>query len=134
MDEEEDVKDDAPIETKPGQDAAAPAGDVKTDSEPAERSQTAPKGEASTNPKLEQEDDSKVPAKSEPDERDKSEEEEESKDWLDLPMLAKLDSLHLLTDWQFQNPYKVRQMMKDDDDLANWVSPYIPFPYVKLCS
>ncbi|OJT13886.1 hypothetical protein TRAPUB_9555 [Trametes pubescens] len=119
-DEEEDVKDDAPIETKPEQDAESPAGDVKSDSEPAERSRMEPKDEASTNAKLEQEEDSKVPAKSEPDERAKSEEEEESKDWLDLPMLAKLDSLHLLTDWQFQNPYKVRQMMKDDDDLANW--------------
>ena len=25
--------------------------------------------------------------------------EEESKDWLTLPMLTKLDSLHLLTEW-----------------------------------
>lgn len=49
------------------------------------------------------------------------EEEEESKDWLDLPMLEKLDSLHLLTEWQFQNPYRLRQLMKDDDDGANWV-------------
>ena len=51
----------------------------------------------------------------------KTEDEEESKDWLELPMLEKLDSLHLLTEWQFQNPYRLRQLMKDDDDMANWV-------------
>ncbi|KAJ3734153.1 hypothetical protein DFJ43DRAFT_1130808 [Lentinula guzmanii] len=46
--------------------------------------------------------------------------EEESKDWLSLPMLEKLDSLHLLTEWQFQNPARVRTLMKSDDDQASW--------------
>ncbi|TFK40094.1 hypothetical protein BDQ12DRAFT_680331 [Crucibulum laeve] len=40
--------------------------------------------------------------------------------WLDLPMLAKLDSMHLLTEWQFQNPTRLRQLMKSDDESASW--------------
>lgn len=71
------------------------------------------------------EEDAKVPEKEgddQPVECPKAEEEEEeSKDWLHLPMLEKLDSLHLLAEWQFQNPYRLRQLMKDDDDGANWV-------------
>lgn len=50
-------------------------------------------------------------------------ETEESKDWLELPMLDKLDSMHLLTEWQFQNPHRLRQIMKSDDEYASWVSP-----------
>ncbi|KAJ3757319.1 hypothetical protein EV360DRAFT_46251 [Lentinula raphanica] len=46
--------------------------------------------------------------------------EMESKDWLALPMLEKLDSLHLLTEWQFQSPMRVRTLMKSDDDQASW--------------
>jgi hypothetical protein len=42
-------------------------------------------------------------------------------DWFQLPMLAKLDSLHLLTEWQFQNPTRLRTLMRNDDDLATWV-------------
>ncbi|KAA1467392.1 hypothetical protein DENSPDRAFT_240651 [Dentipellis sp. KUC8613] len=45
---------------------------------------------------------------------------QESKDWLQLPMLEKLDSLWLLTEWQFQKPQRVRQLMRDDDDTAQW--------------
>ncbi|KAJ7716810.1 hypothetical protein DFH07DRAFT_861834 [Mycena maculata] len=48
------------------------------------------------------------------------EERPESKDWLDLPMLTKLDSMHLLTEWQFQNPTRLRTLMKSDDDDATW--------------
>ncbi|THH04166.1 hypothetical protein EW146_g10245, partial [Bondarzewia mesenterica] len=48
------------------------------------------------------------------------EEVEESKNWLELPMLTKLDSLYLLTEWQFQNPHRLRQIMKDDDETAQW--------------
>ncbi|KAJ7123339.1 hypothetical protein C8R46DRAFT_928223, partial [Mycena filopes] len=48
------------------------------------------------------------------------EEQEESKDWLDLPMQTKLDSMHLLTEWQFQNPTRLRTLMKSDDDEATW--------------
>ncbi|KAH9941354.1 hypothetical protein B0H21DRAFT_811643 [Amylocystis lapponica] len=51
---------------------------------------------------------------------DLAELEEESKDWLELPMLDKLDSLHLLTEWQFQNSQRLRTMMKDDDEGAQW--------------
>ena len=46
--------------------------------------------------------------------------EEESKDWLSLPMLTKLDSLHLLTEWQFHNVNRLRTIMKDDDEAAQW--------------
>lgn len=42
-------------------------------------------------------------------------------DWLDLSMLAKLESLHTLAEWQFQNPHRLRQQMKDDDEQATWV-------------
>ncbi|KAF7978847.1 hypothetical protein HWV62_44657 [Athelia sp. TMB] len=45
---------------------------------------------------------------------------EESKNWLDLPMLEKLDSMHLLTEWEFHNPQRVRTLMKDDDEGAFW--------------
>ena len=46
--------------------------------------------------------------------------EEESQDWLSLPMLTKLDSLHLLTEWQFHNVNRIRTIMKDDDETAQW--------------
>ena len=46
---------------------------------------------------------------------------DEPKDWLDLPLLTRLDSLHLLTEWQFQNPHRLRQFMKDDGDAGHWV-------------
>jgi hypothetical protein len=42
-------------------------------------------------------------------------------DWFDLHMLAKLDSLHLLAEWQFQNPTRLRTLMRNDDELATWV-------------
>ncbi|THH15755.1 hypothetical protein EUX98_g9416 [Antrodiella citrinella] len=47
-------------------------------------------------------------------------EEGDSKDWLELELLEKLDSLHLLTEWQFQNTHRLRQLMKDDDESALW--------------
>ena len=47
--------------------------------------------------------------------------QDEPKDWFHLPLLTKLDSLHLLTEWQFQNPHRLRQFMKDDGDAAQWV-------------
>jgi hypothetical protein len=49
------------------------------------------------------------------------------KDWLDLPMLVKLDSMHAFVEWQFQNPMRLRTIMKNDDEVAEWVSslPYI---------
>jgi hypothetical protein len=43
-------------------------------------------------------------------------------DWLDLPMMSKLDSLYLLTEWQFQNALRLRTTMRNDDEGAEWVS------------
>jgi hypothetical protein len=48
--------------------------------------------------------------------------QEESKNWLELPMLVQLDSMHLLTEWQCQNPQRLRTIMKNDDETALWVS------------
>jgi hypothetical protein len=48
--------------------------------------------------------------------------DQESRDWISLSMLEKLDSLHLLTEWQFQSPHRVRTLMKTEDDQASWVS------------
>ncbi|KAH7919365.1 hypothetical protein BV22DRAFT_1023125 [Leucogyrophana mollusca] len=53
-------------------------------------------------------------------EAEQRDEPEKSLDWLDLPMLAKLDSLHILQEWQFQNPHRLRTLMKDDDESAQW--------------
>ena len=47
--------------------------------------------------------------------------DEASRDWFDLSMLEKLDSLHLLTEWQFNNPHRVRTTMRSDGDYAEWV-------------
>ncbi|KAJ7573887.1 hypothetical protein C8J56DRAFT_980774 [Mycena floridula] len=47
-------------------------------------------------------------------------EQQESRNWLDLTMLEKLDSIHLLTEWQFHNPTRVRTLMRDDDEGALW--------------
>jgi len=41
-------------------------------------------------------------------------------DWLDLPVIKKLDSLHTLMEWQFHNPNRLRTQMKDDDENAEW--------------
>lgn len=49
-----------------------------------------------------------------------TEPDEESKDWLSLPLLTKLDSLHLLTEWQFHKVHRLRTIMKDDDETAQW--------------
>ncbi|KAF9020933.1 hypothetical protein BDZ89DRAFT_1071853 [Hymenopellis radicata] len=55
------------------------------------------------------------------DEEDQDENVAESKDWRDLTMLEKLDSIHLLMEWQFQNATRLRTLMKSDDDYATWV-------------
>ncbi|KAF8622584.1 hypothetical protein AX15_006928 [Amanita polypyramis BW_CC] len=44
----------------------------------------------------------------------------EYSDWLRLPMLQKLNSMHLLTEWQFQHPMRLRTLMKSDDEHALW--------------
>ena len=68
-----------------------------------------------------------TPVANEDDPKNKSnppatESEVESRNWLDLPMLEKLDSLHLVTEWQFQNPHRLRSLMRDDGDHGLWVS------------
>jgi len=42
-------------------------------------------------------------------------------DWFELPMLAKLESMHTIAEWQFQNPTRLRMVMKSDDEYATWV-------------
>ena len=49
--------------------------------------------------------------------------EQKSIDWFDLPMLAKLESMHTVIEWQFQSPTKLRTIMKSDDESATWVCP-----------
>lgn len=51
---------------------------------------------------------------------DSQQPQEESKNWLELPMLVKLDSVHILTEWQCQNPQRLRTIMKNDDEAALW--------------
>lgn len=59
-----------------------------------------------------------------------------SVDWFDLPVLTKLESMHLVTEWQFQNPTRLRTLMRSDDDLATWVHRIrivlTPFLTIKL--
>ncbi|KAF7312177.1 DALR-1 domain-containing protein [Mycena indigotica] len=55
------------------------------------------------------------------DEAVESSSEPETKDWLDLPMNTKLDSMHCVAEWQFNNPTKLRTLMKSDDEEATWV-------------
>ena len=50
-----------------------------------------------------------------------STEKDTSINWLHLPMLSKLDSMHTLVEWQFQNPARLRNIMKSDDESALWV-------------
>ncbi|EIW84183.1 hypothetical protein CONPUDRAFT_163372 [Coniophora puteana RWD-64-598 SS2] len=47
-------------------------------------------------------------------------EEETLVDWLTLPMMVKLESMHIVMEWHFQNPYRLRSLMKDDDETAQW--------------
>ena len=50
-----------------------------------------------------------------------SSEKDTSINWLHLPMLSKLDSMHTLVEWQFQHPARLRNIMKSDDESALWV-------------
>lgn len=42
-------------------------------------------------------------------------------DWFSLPMVIKLESMHTLVEWQFQNVTRLRTIMKSDDEFASWV-------------
>ena len=59
---------------------------------------------------------------------------EKQVDWLDLSMLVKLESLHTLAEWQFQNPLRVRQQMKNDDEQATWVCVQVLSALLSLTS
>ncbi|KAH9481522.1 hypothetical protein JR316_0006049 [Psilocybe cubensis] len=52
--------------------------------------------------------------------QNEEEEQKPSVNWFDLPVLTKLESLHTLVEWQFQNPIRLRTIMKSDDELASW--------------
>ena len=56
--------------------------------------------------------------------QDTNEPSPQSKDWSELSMKEKLEALHALTEWQFDNPHRLRQQMKDDGDHGFWVSLY----------
>lgn len=43
------------------------------------------------------------------------------RDWVDLSMLEKLESLHTIIEWHFQNPTRLRHVMRSDDENASWV-------------
>ncbi|KAF4614064.1 hypothetical protein D9613_007673 [Agrocybe pediades] len=47
-------------------------------------------------------------------------EEEKTRNWFDLPVREKLESMHTLVEWQFQNPTRLRTIMKSDDEFASW--------------
>jgi hypothetical protein len=52
-------------------------------------------------------------------------------DWFDLPLLSKLETIHTLAEWQFQNPTRLRTLMKTDDEMASWVR-FLFFYYESL--
>ncbi|OBZ72258.1 hypothetical protein A0H81_07462, partial [Grifola frondosa] len=100
--------------TGPSQDANAATDDLQESVERLGQEETL------FEPKSEPKEDPASMKKEDTVERVAKDELEESKDWLELPMLAKLDSLHLLTEWQFQHPQRLRSIMKNDDEGANW--------------
>ncbi|EMD33317.1 hypothetical protein CERSUDRAFT_117938 [Gelatoporia subvermispora B] len=102
-------EEDAAGEPDEGQDES------KTDAIKAES--TAPEGDTS---QVKEEPPTEQPSPNEPNGAVEEQAQEESKDWLELSMLEKLDSLHLLTEWQFQTPLRLRQIMRDDDEGAKW--------------
>jgi hypothetical protein len=52
---------------------------------------------------------------------DVSAENNDADDWFRLSMIQKLDSMHILTEWQFQHPMRLRTLMKNDGEDASWV-------------
>lgn len=116
----EDIKSDAKdeaqdVEMKDATDVDAPKVEPQPENDAdMENPQPADSPNASSDPlKLE---DSKPETAGPPEEQ----EQEEPRDWLTLSMDEKLDSMVLLTEWQFQNQARLRQTMKSDDDNATW--------------
>ena len=89
------------------------AGTAETDDHPSEHDQP---GDSSTELKLDEMKVESMSIQGTPIDEPK----EETKDWLTLPMLTKLDTLHLLTEWQFHNVNRIRTIMKSDDEMAQW--------------
>ncbi|KAF6757139.1 hypothetical protein DFP72DRAFT_248163 [Ephemerocybe angulata] len=54
-------------------------------------------------------------------------EEKTTVDWSELTMEQKLETLHTLLEWQFQNPARLRGIMKSDDESATWRSEPIGY-------
>ena len=44
-----------------------------------------------------------------------------SRDWADLSMMEKLECMHTVMEWHFQNPLRLRTLMRSDDEYASWV-------------
>ncbi|KAL5526019.1 hypothetical protein ACEPAG_7357 [Sanghuangporus baumii] len=42
------------------------------------------------------------------------------KDWANLSMLEKLESIHTIIEWHFQSPSRLRSIMHSDDETASW--------------
>lgn len=59
---------------------------------------------------------------------------EQPKDWTDLSMLEKLNVMHTLIEWHFQNPLKLRNTMRNDDEHASWVRRRTTMPFSLLTS
>lgn len=55
------------------------------------------------------------------------EEPRRQKDWSELTMLEKLESLHTLAEWHFMNPTRLRLLMRSDDEYANWVYSFLSY-------
>lgn len=126
--DEEPKSSPAPAESK---DESAPPYASQTDTDAMDVT-PAPAEDAKPEEKVVDAELSKVEDKKEQQQKEEAKQEEdvpvsvsESRDWLELSMLEKLDSLHLLTEWQFQNPHRLRQIMKSDNEDASWVR-YLP--------
>lgn len=85
----------------------------------------------SREPKVDQVQDDAITSSAEPLQESK---QLQQMDWLDLPTVKKLDSLHALVEWQFQNPNRLRTQMKDDDEDAQWVTLHlVHIPQFLIC-
>lgn len=122
----EPKKSSAKYTLEPIEDIPEPADESLPAGTPVAGSSVAPEESVEPNPQPQSEDGDMMQTDDLPT-KDEEPEQTELKDWLELPMLTKLDSLHLLSEWQFQNPNRIRTIMKDDDETAQWASVYPPF-------
>lgn len=54
-------------------------------------------------------------------------EPDDTRNWTELTMLEKLNSIHTVIEWHFQAPMRLRTIMRSDDDNASWVC--LPYNY-----